>query len=146
MWSKIIENPKKNSNLIHHFTGDNFPKFTHFKKWITCNFNCSLNTTLYKFLMIGIHQLSFFQHFKIRTLNLKCPRFSDVRQSFMSRFVKLVPNMKYLSDPDRLIYMLSCEGESARLVSRFLLVVLSAQRSSFVKLWRELNNPGGDMH
>ena len=64
----------------------------------------------------------------------------------MSRFVKLVPNMKYLSDPDRLIYMLSCEGESARLVSRFLLVVLSAQRSSFVKLWRELNNPGGDMH
>ena len=65
---------------------------------------------------------------------LKCPRFSDVRQSFMSRFVKLVPNMKYLCDPDRLIYMLTCEGESARMVSRFLLVVLSAQRSSFIKL------------
>ena len=32
----------------------------------------------------------------------------------MSRFVKLVPNMKYLSDPDRLIYMLSCEGESGQ--------------------------------
>ena len=93
-----------------------------------------------------------FNEFKNKVLGdeahaiLKCPRFSDVRQSFMSRFVKLVPNMKYLCDPDRLIYMLSCEGESARLVSRFLLVVLSAQRSSFVKVWRELNNPGGNMH
>ena len=93
-----------------------------------------------------------FNEFKNKVLGdeahaiLRCPRFSDVRQSFMSRFVKLVPNVKYLGDPDRLIYMLTCEGESARLVSRFLLVVLSAQRSSFVKLWRELNNPGGDMH
>ena len=93
-----------------------------------------------------------FGEFKDRVLGdeahavLKCPRFSDVRESFMSKFVRLVPNMKYLSDPDRLIYMLSCEGESARLVSRFLLVVLSAQRSSFIKLWREFNNPGGDMH
>ena len=92
-----------------------------------------------------------FNEFKNKVLGdeahaiLRCPRFSDVRQSFMSRFVKLVPNVKYLGDPDRLIYMLTCEGESARLVSRFLLVVLSAQRSSFVKLWRELN-PGGDMH
>lgn len=73
---------------------------------------------------------------------LKCPRFFDVRQSFLVRFERLVPNIKDLSDTDKLLYMLTCERESARLVSRFLVVVLSAQRSSFVKLWRELNNPG----
>ena len=61
-----------------------------------------------------------FNEFKNKVLGdeahaiLKCPRFSDVRQSFMSRFVKLVPNMNYLSDPDRLIYMLTREVELKR--------------------------------
>ena len=54
--------------------------------------------------------------------------------------------LKDLSDTDRLLYMLTCEGDSIRVVSRFLVVVLSAQRYSFVKLWRELNKPGGEMH
>ena len=88
-----------------------------------------------------------FNEFKNKVLGdeahaiLRCPRFLDVRQSFLARFETLVPNIKYLSDTDKLLYMLTCEGESARMVSRFLVVVLSAQRSSFVKLWRELNNP-----
>ena len=77
---------------------------------------------------------------------LKCPQFTVFRQSFQARFEKLVPNLKELSDTDRLIYMLTCEGDSIRVVSRFLVVVLSAQRYSFVKLWRELNKPGGEMH
>ena len=47
---------------------------------------------------------------------------------------------------NKLIYMLTCEGDSIRVVSRFLVIVLSAQRYSFVKLWRELNKPGGEMH
>ena len=72
---------------------------------------------------------------------LKCPRFSDIRQNFLTRFEKLIPNIKDISDTDRVLYMLTCEGEAVRMVSRFLVVVLSAQRSSFVKLWRELNNP-----
>ena len=77
---------------------------------------------------------------------LKCPQFTVFRQSFQARFEKLVPNLRELSDTDRLIYMLTCEGDSIRVVSRFLVVVLSAQRYSFVKLWRELNKPGGEMH
>ena len=72
---------------------------------------------------------------------LKCPRFSDIRQHFLTRFEKLTPNIKDISDTDRVLYMLTCEGEAVRMVSRFLVVVLSAQRSSFVKLWQELNNP-----
>ena len=53
----------------------------------------------------------------------------------------LVPNIKELNDNDKLLYMLTCEGESAKLVSRFLVIVLSAQRPSFAKLWRELYIP-----
>lgn len=74
---------------------------------------------------------------------LNCPRFYDVRQSFFVRIEMLVPNIKELSDNDKVHYMLTCEGESAKLVSRFLVVVLSAQRFSFVKVWRELNNLNG---
>ena len=74
---------------------------------------------------------------------LNCPRFHDERQRFFIRFEKLVPNFKDLSDNDKLYYMLTCEGDSAILVSRFLMVVYSAQRSSFVNIWRQLNNPDG---
>jgi len=52
-------------------------------------------------------------------LSSRFSRFSDVGQSFMSRFEKLVPNIKDLSDTDRLLYILTCEGESTRLVSCF---------------------------
>ena len=72
---------------------------------------------------------------------LNCPRFYDKRQSFFGRFELMVPNIKMLNNNDMLYYMLTCEGEYAKLVSRFLLVVLSAQRFSFVKVWREVNNP-----
>ena len=64
----------------------------------------------------------------------------------LARFEKLFQNIKDLSDADRCLYMLTYEGEPARLVGRFLVEVVSAQRYSLVKLWRELNNPGGDMH
>ena len=74
---------------------------------------------------------------------LNCPQFNDVRQNFFSKIEILVPNFKELNDYNKLYYMLTCEGESVRLVSRFLAKVLSAQRSSFEKIWRELNNPNG---
>lgn len=72
---------------------------------------------------------------------LKCPQFYNVRQSFSIKMEMLVPNIKELNDNDKLLYMLTCEGESAKLVSRFLVIVLSAQRPSFAKLWRELYIP-----
>ena len=74
---------------------------------------------------------------------LNCPQFNDVRQNFSSKIEILVPNFKELNDYNKLYYMLTCEGESIRLVSRFLVKVLSAQRSSFEKIWREVNNPNG---
>ena len=57
---------------------------------------------------------------------LKCPRFSDVRQSFLIRFEKFISNIKDLNDTDKLLYILTCECDSVRLVSHFLVVVLSA--------------------
>ena len=72
---------------------------------------------------------------------LNCPQFYDARQSFYIKIEMLVPNIKELNDNDKLLYLLTCEGKFAKLVIRFLLIVLSAQRSSFTKLWREVNNP-----
>ena len=72
---------------------------------------------------------------------LNCPRFNDVRQNFIFKIEILVPNFKELNDYNKLYYMLTCEDESVRLVSRFLAEVLSAQRLSFEKIWREVNNP-----
>ena len=74
---------------------------------------------------------------------LNCPRFHDERRRLFVRIELLVPNIKELNDYDKLCYILTSEDECARLFSRFLVVVLSAQRSSFVKLWRTLNNPDG---
>ena len=74
---------------------------------------------------------------------LNCPRFHDVRKRLFVRIELLVPNIKELNDNDKLCYILTSEDECARLFSRFLRVVLSAQRSSFLKLWRQLNNPDG---
>ena len=90
-----------------------------------------------------------FNEFKCKVMGdemhaiLNCPQFNDVRQNFFSKIEILVPNFKELNDYNKLYYMLTCEGESIRLVSRFLVKVLSAQRSSFEKIWREVNNPNG---
>ena len=70
---------------------------------------------------------------------LSFPRFHDVRKRLFVRIELLVPNIKELNDNDKLCYILTSEDECARLFSRFLGVVLSAQRSSFAKLWRQLN-------
>ena len=90
-----------------------------------------------------------FNEFKCKVMGdemhaiLNCPQFNDVRQNFFSKIEILVPNFKELNDYNKLYYMLTCEGESVRLVSRFLAEVLSAQRLSFEKIWREVNNPNG---
>ena len=73
---------------------------------------------------------------------LNCAHFNDVRKRFMDKIYLIVPNFKKLNDKDRLIYMLTSENEIAVLISKFLTVILSAQRPSFFKLWSQINCPG----
>ena len=72
---------------------------------------------------------------------LNCPRFTDMRNRVFGKVDLLVPNFRYLSDDDKIFYLLTCENDCAILVSKLLGVILSTQRPSFIKIWKELHVP-----
>ena len=72
-----------------------------------------------------------------------CPSFDDKRYLLFNDINLIVPNFKNLSNRNKLLYMLTCENECAILVSKFLSLILSTQRTSFSKFWDQLNNPNG---
>ena len=74
---------------------------------------------------------------------MHCPRFCDIRNSLLIKIESKVPNFKNLNNNDKLCYMLTCEGECAIFISKFLAVILSTQRSNFLKIWKQQNNPDG---
>ena len=68
---------------------------------------------------------------------INCPRFNDIRNSVFAKINAIVPQFKNLEDKHKLLYMLTCESECASLVGKLLNVILSTQRSNFIKIWKE---------
>ena len=68
-----------------------------------------------------------------------CPRFNDERNRLFLRIQNKVPNFNKLNDIGKLLFMLTCELECAIMVGKYLNIILSTQRPSFIKIWKQLN-------
>ena len=66
-----------------------------------------------------------------------CMGFENERKKAFNYLGEKYPSLKELDNYNKTLYMLSCEGISAKRVSKLMLSIQSTQRPNFFNLWKK---------
>ena len=69
-----------------------------------------------------------------------CMGFENERKKLFKYLDEKYPSFKELDNYNKTLYMLSCEGTTAKRVCKLMLSIQSSQRPNFFNLWKKRNN------